>query len=336
MTAAALAQGNGRRAAALVTAAIGRGGRPTRTVRRAPAPGEAIADPRGERRAGSSTSGPSVSTASSSATDSSRTAAAARGGAGGDLRRAPDAEARPFTAEALEERGGGQRGQLAQGADAPSASSRAAISGGRSSSASGAGARYAASPSGSTTGDALVQAAGEARADAAARDAHADSLPARARRRHETPGELLLAAKEPAEPGGVEIDVIGAAFLHPGRVGERHLEQRARRRGGIAAGSWTQETGDAAHSRHSIAQAARARPPERRAEESEASRMTGAPARRVGAARPSSAPAADAARPRGRRRYRSAMRALRMTRMASSPSTARCSRGRAGRGRGHG
>jgi hypothetical protein len=132
----------------------------------------------------------------------------------------------------LEERGRGQGGQLAQRADAPAVEpcrhfgeeieerhrSRRQIR------------RIAL---GLDDRDASAQAAGEPRADPAARDTHPDPLPARARRRHETPGELLLAAEEPAEPGGVEIHVIGAALLHPRRVGEPHLEQIAR--GGCTA-----------------------------------------------------------------------------------------------------
>jgi hypothetical protein len=46
----ALAQGNGRHAASLVTAAIGQVADPLELIRRAPAPGELIRDPPGERR----------------------------------------------------------------------------------------------------------------------------------------------------------------------------------------------------------------------------------------------------------------------------------------------
>src|SRR4030095_2546729 len=94
--------------------------------------------------------------------------------------------------------------------------------------------------------------AGKALVDSAPRYTHPAPLPALARCRHETSGELLLAAKEPAEPGGVEIHVIGATFLYPWRGGGRDLEKRA-------GGGWPrrrfmdEEPGDAPHSRHSIA-----------------------------------------------------------------------------------
>ena len=146
----ALAQGKGRHAASLVTAAIGEVADPLELIRRAPAPHEPIADPPGECRQQLDERPERLHRI------------VERRRLLEDRRRRPGAEragilaprellqARPFTAEALEERGGGQGGQLAQRADAPAVEPRRHL-GGRSRSATGAGARYAASLSGSTT-----------------------------------------------------------------------------------------------------------------------------------------------------------------------------------------
>ena len=208
-------------------AAIDQVADPLELIRRVPAPGELITDPAGKHRQQLDQRPEGLHRIVERhrlLEDRRRRPGAERAGV---LAPRELLQARPFTAEALEERRGGQGGQLAQGANAPAVEPRRHL-GGEIEERHRSRRQIRRISLGLDDGDAIAQPAGEARADPAARDAHPDLLPALARRRHEPPGEPLLAAKEPTEPGGVEIHVIGPAFLHPWGVGERDLEQIAR------------------------------------------------------------------------------------------------------------